>query len=209
MADPYADRPASRSVLLEIRRDRQVVEEGYRFLDEKRVLVAQELLRRLEAYRTRAEQAARLRREAVERLGAALEMHGLQGLGVYPPRPWTDGPLQWTPRSFLGVALAENPQLGRGPAQPPEPPPVLPSPEAERCAEAFRELVAAAAEQAVELANLHRLAAEYTRTDRRARALEDVILPEVAGSEKRVEEHLEEAEQDEAVRIRLFAKSPG
>ena len=48
-----------------------------------------------------------------------------------------------------------------------------------------------------------RLAAEYRRTERRARALEDVILPEIEGTLREVESHLEEVDQEEAIRTRL------
>ena len=58
--------------------------------------------------------------------------------------------------------------------------------------------------------NLERLAAEYRRTERRARALENVLLPEIERALRTTEEHLEQADREEAVRIRTAAqRSPG
>jgi V/A-type H+-transporting ATPase subunit D len=54
--------------------------------------------------------------------------------------------------------------------------------------------------------NLNRLAREYRRTERRARALEKVLLPEVDQAIKMVDEQLEMMEREEAIRTRW---SPG
>jgi V/A-type H+-transporting ATPase subunit D len=53
--------------------------------------------------------------------------------------------------------------------------------------------------------NLRRLAREYTRTERRARALENVVLPEIDVSLRFVEEQLDAVDQEEAVRVRNAA----
>jgi V/A-type H+-transporting ATPase subunit D len=77
------------------------------------------------------------------------------------------------------------------------------SPEAERCRAAFRNLVPRAAHLAALAGNLERLRLEYTRTARRARALEDVLLPEIDDTLKGIDTALEELEREEAVRVRL------
>jgi V/A-type H+-transporting ATPase subunit D len=59
---------------------------------------------------------------------------------------------------------------------------------------ALEKLVALAARSG----NLERLYREYRRTARRARALQDVLLPEVEGMVREFEARLEELEQDEA-----------
>jgi V/A-type H+-transporting ATPase subunit D len=51
--------------------------------------------------------------------------------------------------------------------------------------------------------NLYRLQVEYRRTQRRARALEDVLLPEIETSLSELSARLEEQDQEEAVRVRL------
>ncbi len=55
--------------------------------------------------------------------------------------------------------------------------------------------------------NLQRLLLEYRRTDRRARALEDVILPELNDGIYHIDNQLEEMDQEEAVRVRLGRKA--
>ena len=52
------------------------------------------------------------------------------------------------------------------------------------------------------VANLERLRAEYARTARRARAMEDVLLPEIDGTLSAIDTALEELEREEAVRVR-------
>jgi V/A-type H+-transporting ATPase subunit D len=86
------------------------------------------------------------------------------------------------------------------------PPAANPSPEAERCREAFSALVPLAMEVAVMRASLERLVREYIRTERRARALENVVLPEIEGSLRFMNEQLEAMDQEEAIRVRNAAR---
>ncbi|MEY2918711.1 MAG: hypothetical protein RL261_16, partial [Pseudomonadota bacterium] len=60
--------------------------------------------------------------------------------------------------------------------------------------------------QAARAANLRRLIEEYRRTERRARALENVLLPEIDHSLKFIEEQLDAVDQEEAVRVRNAAR---
>ncbi len=205
MAEDYRDRPVSHATLMEIQTDREIIEEGYNFLDEKLVLLAQELLQRLRAYERDRERLKARQTAARQALAEAVGRHGLEGLLLYPPRPLASAQLHWRRRDFLGVSLLEEPQLetrhrSGGAEEPPRP-----SAEAEACADRFAELVDLGAVQAVEAANLRRLLAEYRHTEHRAQALDKVVLPEVRQAEQRMGERLEEAEQEEAVRIRLFA----
>jgi V/A-type H+-transporting ATPase subunit D len=50
--------------------------------------------------------------------------------------------------------------------------------------------------------NLRRLMQEYVRTERRARAIENVLLPEIEHSLKFIDEQLELLEQEEVARVR-------
>jgi V/A-type H+-transporting ATPase subunit D len=50
--------------------------------------------------------------------------------------------------------------------------------------------------------SLENLLDDYRRTERRTRALEDVILPELGVTISSIEEHLDEQEREEAVRAR-------
>jgi V/A-type H+-transporting ATPase subunit D len=81
------------------------------------------------------------------------------------------------------------------------------TPELRRCAEAFRQLTDELVAQAARAANLRRLIDEYRRTERRARALENVLLPEIDRSLRFIEEQLDAVDQEEAVRVRNAARA--
>lgn len=192
----------TRSALLELKDDRHVMAEGYRFLDEKRLLLAAEIVVQLERYQAlrRAWQEGIAR--GVASLGEAVGRHGLEGVQVYPAQENTRVRLVREEREFFGVRLVQARLEGARP-DPPEPGPTMPSPEAEGCREAFAGLLETGAILAAVSGNLHRLLNDYRRTERRARALEDVILPELDAAIAEIDVRLEELEQEEAVRVRL------
>ena len=66
-------------------------------------------------------------------------------------------------------------------------------------------MLALAAALAAVSGNLERLSFEYRRSVRRARALQDVMLPELDRSIGDIESRLEELEQEDAVSMRQRA----
>jgi V/A-type H+-transporting ATPase subunit D len=195
---------ATRVALLELRDERRLVQEGYELLDEKRVMLAAEILRQLREHtaclaRTREHEAAA--RAAFE---AAVITHGFDDLSVAPPCPLDAGLVRRERHSFLGIGLMEA-RLDAGPPVPAAPFP-LPSPELRACASAFRAVIADYVALAAHAGNLRRLIREYTRTERRARALENVLLPEIDVSLRFVEDQLDAVDQEEAVRVRNAAR---
>lgn len=213
---PDAGLSPSRSAFLELKEERQLVREGFEFLDEKRVILAQEMLKRLEAWKKARERYDSLHEEAAVALVRALGRHGLDGIGIYPVARIEEAETDIRETRFLGVnlldgGLAGGAEMGIGPISGSEPGAgnganphlaVNPSPEAERCREAFSALVPLAFELAVMRASLERLVAEYIRTERRARALENVVLPEIEDSLSFMDEQLEAMDQEEAIRVR-------
>ncbi len=189
----------TRSVVLELKDERRAMQEGYVFLDEKCLLLAGEMLRELERY-------AGLQRAflagwdaAVTALQRAVARHGLDGLQVYPPADLGAATLRRVPRTLMGVALQEA-EFAVDPV--PTPPSVERSPEAEACRRAFRQLFVHAAPLAAVAGNLTRLEQEYRRAVRRARALQDVLLPELDHVLYDIETRLEELEQEDAIWMR-------
>jgi V/A-type H+-transporting ATPase subunit D len=173
--------------------------EGYVFLDEKCLLLAGEMLRELARY-SELQRAFLARWDAaVATLQAAVARHGLQGLQVHPPANFEHAQVRRTPRSLMGVRLQEA-ALQIGPRA--APPAVDRSPEAEACRRAFARLLADATELAAVAGNLERLSAEYRRAVRRARALQDVLLPEIDRDVYEIETRLEELEQEDAIWMR-------
>jgi V/A-type H+/Na+-transporting ATPase subunit D len=189
----------TRSALLELQEERRVMQEGYQFLDEKRLLLAAEMLAELPLYGRLREDLGRRWAEATAALTAAVARHGLQGLWCYPPADLSRSQLRTERRSLLGVvlqeAVLETDATVRSQA-------VHPSPEAETCRAVFLEVLSQAAAVAALASNLERLREEYRQTERRARALENVLLPEIEGEVRDMDERLEEFDREDAVRSR-------
>ena len=69
----------------------------------------------------------------------------------------------------------------------------------------FARLIEQAAALAAVSGNLERLLREYRHTERRARALEDVLLPEIDQSVQQVEAALEDLDREESIRARVHS----
>jgi len=193
----------TRASQLALRDEQKLIREGYEFLDEKRMLLAQELLRQLQAYSALNERRQEVHKSARDTLVAALMRHGLEELSVYPPPFGEQLSADIASRNFIGFALVEAHLTPDKPVTDERAPEAaFPSFEAVACAEAFHELMSIDVERAAISANLHRLAQEYVATERRARALENVLLPEIAVAVKQIGENLEASEQEEALQVR-------
>jgi V/A-type H+-transporting ATPase subunit D len=83
---------------------------------------------------------------------------------------------------------------------------VQPSPEADACRAAYARVAARLGELAGVSATLARLLAEYRRTVRRVRALQDVLLPELDADIADVETRLEDLEREDALIARGFGR---
>ena len=188
----------TRSAVLELRAERQGMDEGYRFLDEKRLVLAAELLRELTRYEQALAEYRAASAEAYRLLQQAAVRHGLEGLQVYPALRPRNRTLRSTPRSVLGVLVEEVTleALWEAPVA------VFASPEGEACRQAFARLLPVATRLAGLAGNVERLSQEYLKTARRARALEDVLLPEVDRTIMDLEVALEDLDREEAVRLR-------
>ena len=191
----------TRSAVLELKAERDVVSEAYDFLDEKRLLLAAELLRQLAEYDRLRQELEQLRQQAVSALAQAVALHGLQGLSVYPAAVFKTAHFETETRNFMGVTLATtHMQLTDDSAASSA---ACPSSEARSCQLAFRKLLEVSGRLAGISGSLYRLLAEYRLTERRARALENVILPEIEQSLRVMTTHLEELEFEDAVRVRV------
>ncbi|HEX6017017.1 MAG TPA: V-type ATP synthase subunit D [Burkholderiaceae bacterium] len=192
-----SDTSPTRSAVIALKDERRAMHEGYVFLDEKCLLLASEILRPLELYARLQRELLALHERAREALRAAVLRHGLQGLQVYPAADLGAARLRVQPRALMGVRLQEA-KLDVG-ATTPAPQSVERSPEAQACRDAFAAVLAAAATVAAVAGNLERLSLEYRRSVRRARALQDVMLPELDATIADIENRLEELERDEAI----------
>lgn len=179
--------------------------EGYRFLDEKRLILAAEILAELHRYQETLAAFRTAYAQAAQQLRTAIVRHGLEGIEVYPAAAAPAGRFDLSTRSLLGVALhtldCQLDPVSVSPA-------VEPSPEAEGCLSLFRSLIPQLARLAAHAGNLERLRQDYLRSSRRARALEDVLMPEVAQALGAIEAVLEEQEREDAVRVRRARAAP-
>lgn len=188
----------TRSAVLELRAERHGMQEGYHFLDEKRLVLAAEMLQELGRYERTRVAFEGAQGEAFRALQEATARHGLEGVQLYPALVADTLRLRAQRRQVLGV-LVEDGELEATWSAPPA---AHPSPEAEHCRRAFADLLPLAVRLAAIRGNLERLLREYLRTARRARALEDVLLPEIDRSIGEIETALEDMDREEAVRVR-------
>lgn len=196
----------TRSTALDLADELRLMRQGYEFLDEKRMLLATEMLRQMRLHQAQSEVFEIEMRSAAAALAAAVERHGLDHLQVYPLSSKPSALPQPKRSAFLAVPLLDV----SWPADPPaEVPQALdPSPEAQACRAAFQRLLRLATEIGARAANLHRLAREYRRTERRAKALENVLMPEVEETIKRVDEQLDTMDREETIRARWWSSKP-
>jgi len=191
---------ATRIAQLQLRDERRLAKEGYELLDEKRIRLVAEIRAQLERLHRRRGEVRKAQQAARGALIAALSRHGLDELWSYPPLSADEGELTFTRTRLFGVELLET-QWHESPAYLTEEP-VNPSPEARVCARAHRALLEPLVMVAVCSLNLRRLIREYVRTERRARAIENILLPEVEYSLKFIDEQLEILDQEEVARVR-------
>jgi V/A-type H+-transporting ATPase subunit D len=193
------DSTPTRSIVLELLDERRAMGEAQVFLDEKCLLLASEILRQLRRYAELRQAFAATWEGALARLQAAIARHGLEGVYLQPPGDLAAVHVVVRASSLMGVRL-QDAELSGAPAPPP--PAVDPSPEAGICREAFDRLLACALPLAAVGGNLERLHQEYRRAVRRARALQDVLLPEIERAIREIETRLGELEQEDAIWMR-------
>lgn len=182
----------------------RAIREGRDDLDHKRKLLASEILRLLARYEER-ERVRRQRLQAARKaMAEALAYHGLEELFTTPP----SGAVAIETRSsaILAIALLEA-NVSAGAASTPANERL--TPEMRRCRAAFERLLELDVELAALACSLRRLQTEYRRTERRARTLEDVLEPELAALVHRVEEQLDDQDQEESATARYRAKHHG
>ena len=191
---------ATRITFLELGDERRMVREGHALLDEKRMLLAAEILAGLRRYRGLRLNWLDTLAQAREALTAAVARHGLDGVTTHPGRAGALPDPALEDRRLLGLHLVE------ARLEPVEAefafPPAETSPEIAACARLFAGLAARAAEMAALSASLRVMARDYVRTERRARALENVILPEIEADIRFVDAQLESIDQEESIRVR-------
>jgi V/A-type H+/Na+-transporting ATPase subunit D len=200
MPDQQRQPVATRIAQLELKDERRLVKEGYELLDEKRIRLVAEIRAQLGRLRRWQAEVRKAREAAQGALIAALNRHGIDELSGYPTLSAEEGELKFARTRLFGLEILE-PQWHAVAARLAEQP-VNPSPEARECARDYRALLEPLVMTAVCSLNLRRLMREYVRTERRARAIENVLLPEIEWSLRFIDEQLEVLDQEEIARVR-------
>jgi V/A-type H+-transporting ATPase subunit D len=192
----------TRAAMLELKNEQLVVNEAYIFLDEKRMLLAAELLRQLRLYQQLNNELGVLHDQSKQAMQSAVMHHGLDGLQVFPAASFEAATLKQNTHNFMGVILVET-ELSTENVENKQATASNPSAKAEYCRQLFREIVVQSAVLAGISGNLYRLLREYRLTERRSRALENVILPEIEQHLREMSLHLEELDLEDAIRVYL------
>ena len=196
------ERNPTRSALLELQDEQRAMHEGHVFLDEKCLLLAGEMLRQLGEHGVLQQRLRSAHEAAVRALRAAIGRHGLDGLQCQPAQPQDGARGHGSRSALMGVRLL---QAGWTPDTAAAAEGLNPSPEVREARRAFVELVVAAVPLAAVSGNLERLSQEYRRSVRRARALQDVLLPELGHDIAEIQTRIEELEQQDAIAMRRGA----
>jgi len=207
---PVRDLAPTRIAVLELGEERATAREGYALLDEKRMMLAARILALLGRHAAELDGWRSALAAADEALRAAFDRHGVRDLELEPSGDPGAMPALREER-LLGVrvptvaadAAAADGAIAGAPSSA-EPL----SPEAGRAAEAFRALLSLAPRLAALECALWRLADEYRRTERRAGAIEHLLLPELERDIAEIEGALEAIDQEEAQRVRRARRGP-
>ena len=191
----------TRSAILQLQEEQGVTNETYDFLDEKRLLVAAELLKQLATYEELLRDYEVQRKAAEQALVMTVRRHGLHGTQVYPGTYLEGTEIQQRKTRFMGISLLETSIDIKDDLKPGHI--CRPTPEAEHCRKQFQLLTELAVVIAGVSGNLHRLLDEYKKTERRARALENVIIPEIEQKLGEIRTTVDEMDQEDVVRIHL------
>lgn len=194
-------RPATTHAdLLDLRDERGIMQEGFHFLDEKRLMLAAECLKELTELEALEKKAVDQREGVKQALRRVVLEQGLSGAKTLTPVASLETDFHFLTQNFLGTSilsgdpgLLTNPAKGRAQS----------SETVHKCANAVFEWLQQLAHIAVLTHNLTDLVADYKRTERRARAIEDVLLPENEEQIRELEDRLEDTDQEEAIRVRL------
>jgi V/A-type H+-transporting ATPase subunit D len=163
-------------------------------------MLAHEMLRQLAAYESTQEEIVLAEKLAIGALDAGISRHGLDTLEAYPP--WDIHELEPPVISsgYLGLTLLEASWSEQ--PEPATPENWMNSPEVHACRLHYLRCLQLYFQQSLTSANLLRLKEEYVRSERRARALDQLIMPEMRKSLKQIEEKLDEIEQEENFSVR-------
>ena len=200
------DGTASKTELLELRAESELVREGKTVLEERRDLLAHFMLDQIELTERLEKERDRLLEAARQNLHRAALRHGLTGLHRFGTDETNLERPQWQIENRLGtdwlVGADQLPgqaarELGDG---------IDVSLEMELAQANFQQLLLKLVVLAEAQNNLLRLTDAFRRTQRRVNALDHIVLPEITQAIRGIEETMDEMERDDLVRTLLIKR---
>ncbi len=194
--------PPTRSNLLRTRHELQFAKEGYEILDQKREVLAKELVRLANEAQVLEDQVNQQLKAAYRALEIAMMTMGRERVEWAALAVHHTVDVQVKHRSVMGIALPVIEASG----EPPEMSYSLGDTSAslDEASESFRQVLVNIPELSRLMAAVWRLAVELRKTQRRVNALEFIFIPDYEQTITYIQNALEEREREETFRLKLL-----
>jgi V/A-type H+-transporting ATPase subunit D len=194
--------PPTRSNLLRLKQELQFAREGYEILDQKREVLAKELVRLANDAETMEAQMAKLLASAYSVLEKAMLMMGRERVEWAALAMYKTVDVQVKYRRVMGISLPLIEASGEPPAMTYS----LGNTTAtlDEANALFREVLSRLPELSRLVTSVWRLAVELRKTQRRVNALQYIFIPDYEETIAFIESSLEEQEREETFRLKLL-----
>jgi V/A-type H+-transporting ATPase subunit D len=194
--------PPTRSNLLRLKQELQFAREGYEILDQKREVLAKELVRLANDAETMEAQMAKLLASAYSVLEKAMLMMGRERVEWAALAVYKTVDVQVKYRGVMGISLPLIEASGEPPAMTYS----LGNTTAtlDEANALFREVLSRLPELSRLVTSVWRLAVELRKTQRRVNALQYIFIPDYEETIAFIESALEEQEREETFRLKLL-----
>jgi V/A-type H+-transporting ATPase subunit D len=199
---PRINVPPTRSTLIRTKQDLQFAREGYKILDQKRVVLAKELVRLANDAEALERDMGKLTAEAYRALEKARMMMGRERVEWAALAMNKTVEVQLKYRGVMGIALPLIESSGK----PLEISYSLGDTAAalDEASALFREVIGRIPELSRLVTSVWRLAIELRKTQRRVNALQYIFIPDYVETISFIQSSLEEREREETFRLKLL-----
>ncbi len=199
--------PPTRSNLLRTRHELRFAREGFEILDQKRVVLAKELVRLANDAEALQAEMNRLLAEAYAAQERAMLMMGVEQVEWAALAVHKTVEVQVRQRGVMGISLP----LIEASGGPPEMTYSLGDTTAslDEASSAFREVLSRLPELSRLVTSVWRLAVELRKTQRRVNALQYIFIPQYEQTIAFIQSSLEEREREETFRLKLLKQKSG
>ena len=199
--------PPTRSNLLRTRQELRFAREGFEILDQKRVVLAKELVRLANDAEAAQDEMNKLLAEAYAAQERAILMMGVEQVEWAALAVHKTVDVQVKHRGVMGISLP----LIEASGEPPEMTYSLGDTAAslDEASAAFREVLSRISELSRLVTSVWRLAVELRKTQRRVNALQYIFIPQYEETIAFIQSSLEEREREETFRLKLLKNKTG